>query len=132
MKQPVKFIVSLLVVALLGNATGVAQSRSGELGRGFPYTSGGEWSWGPWVFVLLLLFVLGLVGMVKDKLADQPWWHTLIVVVATLLSSVALTVNVSRPYPAEIGLAVFMLVPSFVCIAFLYLAIMRLARSRHD
>jgi len=131
MKRSAKFIVALLVV-VPGNATGVAQSRPGELGRGFPYTSGGDWSWGPWIFILVLVFVVSLAGMIKDKLADQPWWHTLIVVMATLLLSVVATVRVSRPYPAEIGLVVFMLVPSFVGAAFLYLAIMRLARRRHD
>src|ERR1044071_10009691 len=101
MKQSLKFVVSLLVVAFLGNAGAVAQSRSGEVGRGFPYASGAEWSWGPWVFVLALVFVLSLAGVVKNKLADQSWWHTVIVVAATLLLSIVATARVSRPYPAE-------------------------------
>lgn len=133
MKQLVKFSVSVWVAALLSISTGVAQSRfSGELGRGFPYSSGGEWSWGPFVFLFVLFIFFIIAGMVKDKLANQPWWHTLIVLVATLLSSVALTVKVSHPYQAEIGLIVFMLIPSFAGIALLYLAIMRLVQIQRD
>jgi hypothetical protein len=132
MKQSVKFIVTPLVLIFLGNVTAEAQSRSGELGRGFPYKSGDEWSWGPWIFVLFLIFVLSLAGVVKDKLVDQSWWHTVIVVTATLLLSLWVTATISRPYPADLGLAVFMLMPSFVCIALLYLATMRVTRSRHD
>lgn len=128
MKTSFRVILSVLVTVLLNDATGLAQPRTGEFGRGFPYSSGGEWSWGPFIFVLVLLLVLGLAGVVKDKLEDQPWWHTLIVVVATLLSTLALTVKVSQPYPAQIGLAVFMLIPSFACIALLYLTIIRLFR----
>ena len=84
MKQSLKFSISVWVAVLLSNATGVAAPQlSGELGRGFPYLSGGEWTWGPWVFFFILIIILSIAGMVIDKLKDHPWWHTLIVVVAT-------------------------------------------------
>lgn len=125
MKQSVQVGSSLLVAVLLGNATGVAQSRSsGQFGRGWPYSSGGEWSWGPCIFIGVLFIIFLIAGMVREKLKDQPRWHTLIVVAATLLSAVAWTVKLSHPYPAEIGVIIFMLIPSLAGIALLYLAIM--------
>jgi hypothetical protein len=45
MKQPAKFGVLVLIAVLLSNATSITQAQiSGEVGRGFPYSSGGSWS----------------------------------------------------------------------------------------
>jgi hypothetical protein len=124
--------VAACAAMLLVDVTGMAQSRlPGEAGRGFPYTSE-EWTWGPWVFVLVLILTIAIAAAVKDRLKDQPWWHTLLVVGATLLSSVALTVRVSQPYRAEIGLMMFMLIPSVVGIGILYLTIVSLVQGKRD
>jgi hypothetical protein len=141
MKHPVKFSVSVWVAVLLSNATGVAQSQfPQEAGRGFPYSSGGE-SWWPVLVILILLIVLGIIigiaGKVKDTLADQPRWHTFAVMVATvlaaLLSSGALNARYEKVgHPVEWGTVVFMLVPSFVGIGLLYLAIMELVQMKRD
>lgn len=133
MKRSVKFSVSVCASALLSTTAVVAQSRfSGEIGRGFPYSSGGKWSWEPFVFIFVLIIFFSIAGAAKDTLEDQPWWHTLIVILATLLSSVALAVKVSQPYPAEFMLVVFMLIPSFACIALLYLAVIKLVQIKQN
>ncbi len=130
-KQAARFNAFAWVALLLSSADALAQSRvSGELGRGFPYSSGDS-SWGPWIFVIVLFVVFCIAAAVKDKLKDQPWWHTVIVVAATLLSSVALTAQIS-PYPGETGLMVFMLIPCFAVVALLYLAIMGLVKKKQD
>jgi hypothetical protein len=135
-KYAVKFCVAIWAVVLLSSAIGIAQSRlPQEAGRGFPYSSGGEVSW--WqilVVVFVLVIVFTVAGKVKDTLEDQHWWHTLALVVATflaaLLLSAALYADVA--YPVEPGFVIFMLIPSFVGIGLLYLAIMRLVQIMQD
>ena len=60
---------------------------------------------------------IGLIGRVKQLLEDKPWWNTLFVGGATLLSALVLT---AREQNAEFMYFVFMLIPSFAGVGSLY------------
>jgi hypothetical protein len=128
MQQPLN--IRLLVVALLlSNATGIAQPNPGEFGRGFPYSSGGDLKdcLGPVIFLVILFMLLGLAGQIKDKLEDQPRWHTVLVAVATLLLAVFLMAKVTD---AAFIVFVFALLPSFIVVGVLYLLVLWLFRIK--
>jgi hypothetical protein len=133
MKRSITFSAIASAPIIVGIETADAQSRvASEAGRGFPYSSGGAWSWGPWILLFVLVLIFIIAGALQERLRDQSWWHTLIVMLATVLSSIALSIRVSQPYSADRGLVIFMLIPSFAGIALLYLAVMGLIQAKHD
>lgn len=126
--QTVKISVRALVAVLLTNGTGIAQSPS-ALARGFPYSSE-HWSWGPFIFIFILVITFSIAGAVQQILRDEHWSHTLVVMLATLLLALILTVTIT----AEPGFwaAVFMLIPSIIGVGPLYLMIMSHVQSLRD
>jgi hypothetical protein len=124
-----KRVVTMTALVLLNEAAGHAQARSGEVGRGFPYSSGESWTPGPWILILVLGIAVAIAFAVKDKLRDQPRWHTWMFVAAVLATAVALAARFSRPYPVELGLIVFLLIPSVAAIGVLYLVLTGLRRK---
>lgn len=129
--------VRALLVLLLSTVSGFAQSRfPTEAGRGFPFSSGEDWS--ACLVIGAVLAVLGIVtataGAVKDVVADEHWWHLIILAVATFLGGLGLTGVLARysEYPVEPGIVFFMFIPSFVMVGILYLVIMKSVQTRRD
>lgn len=136
MKQPVGFGVAIWVAVLLSNVSGIAQRRySGEIGRGAPYSpsSGGDWWSGSWSGVLTVLGVLlGLwiilsiflmiAGGVKDRLENQRWVRThILILAAATLAGALWSSGTLFPPKADLLIVVLMLFPSFAAIGVLYI-----------
>lgn len=136
MRQTVRLSVATWVAVLLSNVSGIAQRRySGEIGRGAPYSSssGGDWWSGSWSGVLTVLGVLvglwiilsiflAIAGGVKDRLENQHWvgTHILILAAATLAGALWSSAALFPP-KAELFTVVLMLFPSFAAIGVLYI-----------
>jgi uncharacterized membrane protein YhaH (DUF805 family) len=82
--------------------------------------SSGEWSWWPLVVLIGLAIFFAVAGVVKKRLEERPWWHTLLVAIATLVSSTVLT---ARQRDSEFLSFVFFAIPCFTGVALLYLAL---------
>jgi hypothetical protein len=129
--------VSALLVLLLSASSGIAQSRfPTEAGRGFPFSSGENWSacLGMGAVLAVLGIIIAIANAVKDVVADEHWWHLIILAVATFLGGLGLTDVLSRnsEYPVEPGIAFFMFIPSFMVVGILYLMIMKSVQTRRD
>lgn len=129
--------VSSLLVVPLSASSGIAQSRfPTEAGRGFPFSSGENWSacLGMGAVLVVLGIVIAIAGAVKDVVADEHWWHLIFLAVATLLGGLGLTDVLFRhsEYPVEPGTACLMFIPSFVVVGLLYLVIMKSVQTRRD
>jgi len=132
-----KLSVGALLVLLLSASSGIAQSRfPTEAGRGFPFSSGEDWSafLGIGAVLAVLGIVIAIAAAVKDVVADEHWWHLIILAAATLLGALGLTDVLFRQseYPVEPGTAFLMFIPSFVVVGLLYLVIMKSVQKRRD
>jgi hypothetical protein len=106
---------------MLHSTTSLAQSRiASEAGRGYPYSSE-QWSWGPFVFLFVLIVTLGIAMEVKATMRRQHWSHPVLVIVAVLGSSFAL---MSAMGANEMGLFLFTLIPSVAVVVFAILGIL--------
>jgi hypothetical protein len=85
-----------------------------EVSRVIPVSSG-EWSWWPLVIIFGAIVFCILVDEAKKVLNDCPRWHSVLVVIATLLSAALLTGRIDvRDADWFVFLVMFlvMLVPS--------------------
>jgi hypothetical protein len=129
--------VSALLLVLLSASNGIAQSRiSSEAGRGYPFSSGENWSacLGIGGVLAVLGIIIAIANAVKDVVADEHWWHLIILAVATFLGGLGLTDLLARnsEYPVEPGTAFLMFIPSFIVVGILYLVIMKSVQTRRD
>jgi hypothetical protein len=93
---------------------------------------GGEWSWWIPVIFLAVCAFFAIVGMARNRLERYPWWHTALVLVATILSATFLTSRDRHIAYSGGGFVifVFMLVPSGAAIALIYNIAMSFIESK--
>lgn len=112
----------LIIVTILWTVSGIADAATashGEIGRGAPYSSSESWSWGPFLFVIFLFFVIGVAAAVIEELRSHHWSQSVVVAAITLLSALVLAKRYELGL--DIGGIVFALIPCIFVVGILYL-----------